>query len=300
MEKILIIKLGASGDVVRTTTLLHILNGEIHWLTGDMNAMLLQGIPKIKKIITPSELAETSFGEYDLVINLEDDVESSMLLSGIKTKEIFGAYLGKDQKVHYTESSKEWFDLSLISTHGIKKANQLKFENKKSYQEMIFSGLGYTFAGESYLLPESPKTDLRGDIAVAPKAGKVWPMKNWAYFNLLVKHLRSEGLSVNILPERPTMLEHLADVRNHEVLISGDSLPMHFALGSEIPLVTLFICTSAAEIYDYNLMTKIVSPDLQKYWYRRDFDEKATKSIPFDEVLYSVSKILERRLVHAH
>ncbi len=34
--KILIIKLGALGDVVRTTVLLNELDGEIHWLTSQL------------------------------------------------------------------------------------------------------------------------------------------------------------------------------------------------------------------------------------------------------------------------
>ena len=296
--KTLIIKFGASGDVVRTTTLLHLFN-DVDWITSDMNSSLLEGIPNITRVITESEIANTNFWEYDLVINLEDDERSSRLLEKIKYKELFGAFISNDGKISYTENSKQWFDLSLISVHGIEKANLLKYQNQKAYQELIFEGLGYQFKGEPYFLPESPVTNLYGDIAIAPKAGKVWPMKNWAYFDELSEMLREKGLIVNYLPQRQTMLEHLSDVRNHNLLISGDSLPMHFALGSNIPLVTFFTCTSAAEIYDYGLMTKLISPDLEQYWYRRDFSIEATQSISFDEALYSVMNLVGKRGLYA-
>ncbi len=296
--KTLIIKLGASGDVVRTTTILHLLHGEIDWITSDMNSILLNGIPKITRVIKYSELSSTLLGNYDLVINLEDDLESSNLLKSIKYKELFGAYVNSNGTIEYTENSKEWFDLSLISVYGIEKANLLKYENQKSYQEIIFEGLGYKFRGENYFLPESPATNFYGDIAIAPKAGKVWPMKNWAYFAELADFFRNKGLIVNYLPDRPTMLEHLSDVKNHKVLISGDSLPMHFALGSNISVVTFFICTSASEIYDYKIMDKLISPYLYKYWYRRDFDDNATRSIPLSNAIIAVENKINMRAAY--
>lgn len=295
--KTLIIKLGASGDVVRTTTLLHLFKN-VDWITSDMNFILLNGIAGISRIIKESEIDSAKYDEYDLVINLEDDIKSAKILQKIKYKNLFGAYLDNQEKINYTENSSAWFNLSLISKYGRTKADQLKYENQKSFQELIFAGLGYNFNGEQYFLPEGPVTNLYGDIAIAPKAGKVWPMKNWAYFDELAEHLKKKGYVVNYLPTRATMLEHLTDVRNHSVLISGDSLPMHFALGSGLSLITFFICTSAAEIYDYGLMTKLISPDLEKYWYRRDFDEEAIKSIAFSQAVNAIDLLLKKRAAY--
>lgn len=295
--KNLIIKFGASGDVVRTTTLLHLFK-DVDWITSDNNAVLLKGLPNVSRIIRESEISDIKLDSYDLVVNLEDDDRSARLLNNINYKDLFGAYLNKEGKISYTDNSKGWFDLSLISRYGLERANKLKYENQKSFQELVYEGLGYSFKGEEYYLPQSPTTNLYGDIAVAPKAGKVWPMKNWAYFNELADLLRQKGLIVNILPDRPTMLEHLTDVRNHNLLISGDSLPMHFALGSGIPLITFFICTSANEIFDYGLMEKLISPDLEKYWYRRDNDAMASHSIPFSEAIAAVDNIFKKRAAY--
>ncbi|MEI9910173.1 MAG: hypothetical protein WDO71_11120 [Bacteroidota bacterium] len=41
MENILIIKTGAAGDVVRTTSLLNVLSGNIYWVTSEGNKWLL-------------------------------------------------------------------------------------------------------------------------------------------------------------------------------------------------------------------------------------------------------------------
>ena len=200
--RVLIIKLGAAGDVVRTTTLLHILRGEIHWLTSDNNMILLNSIPRIEKCIPWSKRNNLTNTDYDFVINLEDSVDTARLLNEIKYKELFGAYLNKSNSLAYTESSKEWFDISLISNFGKKKADELKLRNRKTYQEMIFKGLGYTFKGEKYFLPKPIKTNLRGDIAIAPESGSVWPMKNWAYYNELKLKLEEDGYTINFLPIR--------------------------------------------------------------------------------------------------
>ena len=70
--------------------------------------------------------------------------------------------------------------------------------------------------------------------------------------------------------------------------IGGDSLPMHFALGTRTPCVTLFTCTSPWEIYDYGTQKKIVSPFLKEFFYKRGYDERATRAITVDEVLDAV------------
>jgi lipopolysaccharide heptosyltransferase II len=286
--RILIIKLGATGDVVRTTTLLHILNGEIHWLTYDNNSIMLNGNEKIEKCIPWSKNAVLKNTDYDFVINLEDSFEVARLLYEIKYKDLFGAYINKSNELTYTESSKEWFDISLASRFGKERADELKLKNRKTYQEMIFKGIGNNFNGETYFLPESTETVLAGDIAIAPESGNVWPMKNWAYFDELKQQLETNGYFVNYLPMRETLLEHIGDIRNHKYLISGDSLPMHIALGSQIKCLTIFNCTSPWEIHDYGVQKKVVSPLLGEYFYKRDFDLKATTSISLDEVFNEV------------
>jgi hypothetical protein len=181
-----------------------------------------------------------------------------------------------------------------VSAYGKQRADELKLQNRRSYQELIFEGMGWEFAGEGYLLPKPVETGLSGDVAIAPVAGPVWPMKNWAYYGDLKQGLESSGFKVNVLPRRGSLLEHLADVSNHRCLVSGDSLPMHLALGLKIPCVTIFNCTSPWEIFDYGVQTKMVSPLLGEFFYRRGFDVRATQAISLEEVMGTVRQILSR------
>ncbi len=285
---VLILKLGATGDVVRTTPLLHRISGEITWITRANNTGLLEGLQQNRRVFSWEEREQASDKHYDLAINLEDMLDVADFLKTVKCGEVFGAYGDSNGSLRYTENARHWFDLSLISSYGREQADKLKFLNRRSYQEMIFDGLGLQFRGEEYLLPGPIETELAGDVAIATEAGHVWPMKKWAYYSDLKHELEEEGLTVNVLPTRSSLLEHLADVQNHRCLVSGDSLPMHFALGTKTRCVTLFTCTSPWEIYDYGIQTKIVSPLLEQFFYKRGYDECATTAISVDEVFRAV------------
>lgn len=291
--KTLIIKIGATGDVVRTTPLLTRLPGEITWLTSAKNIALLEGLKANLRSFVWEKREQALDSDYDLVINLEDTLDAAQFLKTLHYKEIFGAYLDSDKSLRYTENSRCWFDLSLISSYGRQQADRLKFLNRHTYQELIFKGLGFSFSGEKYLLPEPIEAGLSGDVAIAADAGPIWPMKKWAYYKQLKQHLERQGLVVNVLPSRPSLLQHLADVQNHRCLVSGDSLPMHLGFGTGTRCVTLFTCTSPWEIYGYSLQTKIVSPLLKEFFYKRGHNERATTAISVDEVASAVTVQLD-------
>lgn len=285
---ILIIKLGAAGDVVRTTPLLRPLAGPFSWVTAEKNLALLKGIDCELRCVAWDDRDTVADTVYDLVINLEDDRETSLFLKQLKYKQLFGAYLDQKDQVTYTQDARGWFDLSLISRFGLKEANRLKLVNRRTYQELIFEGLGLRFGGETYHLPQGHATRLTGDVAISSTAGPVWPMKQWAYYDDLKSELESAGLKVNILQNRPSVLEHFADVQGHRCLVSGDSLPMHLALGSGVRCVSIFNCTSPWEIHGYELQQKIVSPLLEKFFYARGYDPRATRAITLDQVMDAV------------
>jgi lipopolysaccharide heptosyltransferase II len=290
---VLIVKLGATGDVVRTTALLRRLSGSVTWITAANNGVLLDGLLDNLRHFSWEARARALDISYDLAINLEDTLEVAQFLKSVRPAEIFGAYADSSKNLCYTDNSKCWFDLSLISSYGRQEADRLKLLNRQSYQELIFSGLGFDFAGETYLLPESIETGLSGDVAIAAEAGPIWPMKRWAYYGELIRRLEDKGLIVNVLPKRSSLLEHLSDVRNHCCLVGGDSLPMHLALGTDTRCVTLFTCTSPWEIYDYGIQKKLVSPLLKEFFYKRGYDKRATTAIAVDEVFGAVMTQLE-------
>jgi ADP-heptose:LPS heptosyltransferase len=290
---ILIAKLGATGDVVRTTPLLRRLNGQMAWLTEAKNTVLLTGLKDNLRCFSWEDRQLIPDIKYDLIINLEDTLEVASYLKTLQATQIFGAYVDSENRLRYTDDSRGWFDLSLISSYGKEQADKLKYRNRRTYQELIFEGLGFRFDGEPYLLPGPIETGLSSDVAIAADAGEVWPMKKWTYYRELKERLENQGLTVNVLPKRSSLLEHLSDVENHRCLVGGDSLPMHFALGIGTRCVSLFTCTSPWEIYHYWVQTKIISPLLEEFFYKRGYDERATTAISVDEVFDAVMNQLE-------
>ena len=77
---VLIIKLGATGDVVRTTPLLRRLQGSVTWITAANNAVLLRGLADNLRHFSWEERARALDIPYDLAINLEDTLEVALFL----------------------------------------------------------------------------------------------------------------------------------------------------------------------------------------------------------------------------
>ena len=127
-------------------------------------------------------------------------------------------------------------------------------------------------------------------------ADRICALNFFCKATITVRHLLLEdkGLAVNVLPVRPSLLEHLGDVANHRCLVGGDSLPMHMALGSDTRCVSLFTCTSPWEIYDYGIQTKLISPLLEEFFYQRRNEPRATTAISMTEALGAVLRQLER------
>ena len=96
---VLIIKLGATGDVVRTTPLLRRLSGSVTWITAAKNGVLLDGLSDNLRHFSWEERARALDIPYDLAINLEDTLEVAMFLKSVRPAEIFGAYVDSSQEL---------------------------------------------------------------------------------------------------------------------------------------------------------------------------------------------------------
>ena len=69
MSNTLILKLGATGDVVRTTPLLKHLAGEVSWITAAKNVPLLAGLTKTLRAFRGS-----SAGNFATVITTSSSI----------------------------------------------------------------------------------------------------------------------------------------------------------------------------------------------------------------------------------
>ena len=81
---VLIVKLGATGDVVRTTPLLRRLNSSITWITAAKNGVLLDGLADNLRYFSWEERARALDIAYDLAINLEDTLEVALFLKNVR------------------------------------------------------------------------------------------------------------------------------------------------------------------------------------------------------------------------
>lgn len=142
---ILIIKLAAIGDVLRTTVVLPALKEkypdcDISWVTENKSFDILKNNEFIDKIYLIGEDLNEKLREvvFDLILSLDDDTEACDLASSLNSKKIIGSYLENEKKT-YTKDSAPWFDLGLTSKFGKEKADELKALNKKTYQEILFS-----------------------------------------------------------------------------------------------------------------------------------------------------------------
>lgn len=295
MVKILIVKIGAIGDVLRTTSLLPGLAEKyepaaIDWLTSAASRELLDWNRFLNRVLTWEERDQGA--DYDLVICLEDEKDVCRFATGVKSDRLVGAYLDHG-KVTYTPSA--WFDMALISQFGLERANALKKTNKKTYQQHMADLLGikvspYVFKLTADEIEAGRKAvrDLglgKGEkiVGINTGAGRRWPQKSWGAEQTidLVKRLKNDLGVVSLIlggsDERERNLAiaqetgmpdaglhslrgFAAVINQCPVLLSSDSLAMHFGIALGKRLVVFFGPTSAAEIELYGLGTKLSAP----------------------------------------
>ena len=184
--KILIIKLGAIGDVIRTTPLLHRLREEyprafITWLTCPPTYCRAWWTGKwASRSRTSSRLLSQ---EFDLLVNLDKDLEAVGIANQVNAKAKKGFMMVDGKCRNIDEASYDKYLTGLWD--DVNKANT------KSYPEEIFEICGYKFAGEKYILElpiEKPDFDIpEGARVVGLNTGcggrwvtRLWEDNRWA------------------------------------------------------------------------------------------------------------------------
>jgi len=192
-ESLLIIKLDAMGDVLRTTCLLPLIakawpGTRITWITRAESVPLLENNPYIAELVAygPDALVHLSSRKFDRVINLDAGKISSGLAAIAKAKEKIGYVLHENGYVTATNAAAhEWLRMGVFD--DLKKANQ------RTYQEIMCSIVGLPAEGMSYVLEltEAEKEEGRRHllslgldlnksiIGIHTGGGGRWPLKQW-------------------------------------------------------------------------------------------------------------------------
>ncbi|MFA5388683.1 MAG: glycosyltransferase family 9 protein [Candidatus Omnitrophota bacterium] len=152
-QKILIIKLGSSGDVLRTTSILSGLKNKypdslVTWLVNGNSKELLEGNPNIDKIVVHNDDAVNLLSQekFDIVLSLDKATEGTRLASSVSAEEKYG--FGIDEKGGLRPLN----ELAEYS-YRLGMDDDLKFfKNRKTYQELTYEMSGLNYRKNAYEL----------------------------------------------------------------------------------------------------------------------------------------------------
>lgn len=158
-KKILIIKLGALGDVIRTTPLLHKIwkeypDASVWWLT--LSPEIVPSEVDVILKFGPAALLRIQNTGFDTVINLDKDPEACALASMLNVQDTRGFVLRNGKPAPADERAYHKFLTGLFDDENQK--------NTKSYPEEIFEICGWKFEGEEYILDPPPPLSFRDNI----------------------------------------------------------------------------------------------------------------------------------------
>ena len=148
-KEILIIKIGALGDVVRTSFIAQALkdkykekNPRVYWLTDEKVKSLFMNNPYVFKVFSANDKEKLRKINFDLIVNLEEDEETCKFASSLKYREIIG-FICREDKILPTQSSREWFNMSILGKRPMN--DILKKKNKKTHRQIIAEIIGVDY-----------------------------------------------------------------------------------------------------------------------------------------------------------
>jgi ADP-heptose:LPS heptosyltransferase len=298
--RILIIKLDAVGDVLRTTSVLPALKekypgSQITWITKPASVPLFLNNPYVDRVFDLNQaVIVTNTDRFDVIINLDASPASSRIASMARGGEKIGFLYSEEGHVYPANpEAREWFLM------GIR--DDLKKANSKTYQRMALEICRLPFGSDKppvlNLSPEelgfadrfAREKGIGGKpvIGFNTGAGGRWEQKKWTLegylrlASLLKKDFPGASLLLCGGPEERgrnaelkklfpdfidtgtgnSLREFASLIGLCDILVTGDTLAMHIAIALKKKLVVLFGPTSAAEIELYGLGEKIV-PDI--------------------------------------
>ncbi len=269
VERILIVRYSALGDVVLATAVLEPIlerhpGARVEWVTDAAYAPLLEGLPELAAVhrldrrgVRPAlELGRDLAGRFDVAVDLQGKVKSALVARAAASRRIAFrrrapgravlAALGWDpplERAHATELYAE-----SLRPLGVERPGRLRVSLSPSARAR---------AAEALTGARAPA------VALAP--GARWPTKRWPVerFAALGEGLAAEGASL-VLAGGPADAEALAAFRaacrapiaadlsplpldglaaalaQVRLLVACDSGPVHLAAAVETPVLALF------------------------------------------------------------
>ncbi|MEI7810830.1 MAG: glycosyltransferase family 9 protein [Ignavibacteria bacterium] len=318
-QKVLIIKLGAVGDVIRTTPILFPLrakypNAKIFWLTQTPSV-----VPKdVDSVIkyNPEGVSYLKSLSYDYVVNLDKDKEACALINSLNAK-VKKGYILKDGSPYPADKDAEAKYLTGIF-------DDINKSNEKHYLEEIFEVSGFNYNGEKYILSSFSRyagewTLDRSKKIIGLNTGcggrwtsRLWPDESWSE---LAKCLILAGCEVVFLggeqedeknrrfasetggkyPGYFTLEKFINLVDQCDLVVTGVTMAMHITLGLNKKIVLFNNIFNPREFELFGL-GEIIQPDKEcKCFYSPvcvNTEYQCMNFIKADRVLKTITAIL--------
>jgi ADP-heptose:LPS heptosyltransferase len=280
-RNILLIKLGAIGDVLRTTPLLRKLkalypHARIWWITHTPD--MLPSLVDVKMRFDMASVISALAVNFDLLINLDKDREACALADRIEASVKRGFILRNGVCAPVDEYARHKFLTGIF--------DDLNKINTKHYVQEIFEICGFLWEGEEYLLEFDASHSFGLDhakpiIGLNTGCGGRWTSRLWsdASWIGLAERLTARGFTPLFLGgeqehDKNRMLAEktggiylghyplktfIALMNECDVVVSAVTMAMHIAIGLRKPLVLFNNIFNANEFELYG-RGEIISP----------------------------------------
>ena len=153
---LLIVKTGALGDVLRTTSILPGLRerfsgASLEWLTAPSAVDLLRTNPLVDRrhVVSAGDArdveratAELAARRWSRVLSFDDEEPLCRLVSALDCERVSGAFLDDAGQRAYSDDTAPWFGMGLLARDGKEAADRRKLQNRRTHPELFASMLG--------------------------------------------------------------------------------------------------------------------------------------------------------------
>ena len=331
--RVLVIKVGAIGDVVRTACILPTLQRmyepvHITWITAPNAARILGNHPLIDQMLVfdAEGILTAQQQTFDVVLSLDKEPAPAALCQGVSAPDKRGMGLSPTGNVYpINRECETYFELGLD--------NDLKFhKNWKTYPQLIHQAIAMPYDGQRYKLhcdddALAEARDLfapwrqsgKPIIGVNTGAGRVFVNKTFdmAKWIAVCRQLMRDsevvllggadeasinrdiaerlGVEAHVAGDDQTEQQFVATVDQCDAVITGDTLALHVAVARRVPVVALFGPTCEQEIDLFGRGEKVISPcDCKPCYLRRcDRHPSCMDLIDVDTVIEAVHRALK-------
>jgi heptosyltransferase-2 len=237
----------------------------------------------------------------------------------------------REERAIYTADANEWFDMGLHSRFGKQRADELKKLNQRSHAQIFAAIFDVQNVSPEFYLDESCRKWAQTQLPQAKHlvgmnaySGGRWPSKELRSAELQqsidrildgtspfgdgaavvllgagADFARNQGLVATRGNDRlvatctDQSVQHLAAaIAGLDYVVSSDSLALHLAIAQHVPFTAFFSPTSAVEIDDWGIGTKVTSTAPDYCSYRKDADNS---SITTDRIMEAIGRNLRVR-----